>query len=214
MKSSINLNSWNRKEHFEFFNNFDDPYFGLVSDIDCTLAIEWCHGNKVPLFHFYLFQSLRAANKVEEFRYRIEDGKPVVYNAVHASSTISRPDRTFGFSFIPFTDSLETFSKALLQEIAEVGNSTGLRLNEETGRNDVIHFSVVPWLSFKGLSHPRHFQHKVSVPKITFGKYYESGKKILLPVSVDAHHGLMDALHVADFINIFEYYLNNPGQAL
>jgi chloramphenicol O-acetyltransferase type A len=211
MKSAIELNTWNRKEHFEFFNNFDEPFFGIVADIDCTNALSFCRENKFSFFHFYLFQSLRSANQVEAFRYRIEDGKPVVHDVVHASSTISRPDKTFGFSFIPFAESFSEFSEFVKMETTAVAASPGLRLNENTSRNDVIHFSVLPWISFKGLTHARHFRYRDSVPKITFGKYYQSGNKLLMPVSVNAHHGLMDALHVSFFLDKLEQYLKYPS---
>lgn len=211
MKSAIDLNTWNRKEHFEFFNNFDEPLFGIVADIDCTNALSFCQENQFSFFHFYLYQSLRSANLVEAFRYRIEDGKPVVYDVVHASSTISRPDKTFGFSFISFTDNFRNFSHDAEMETAAVAATSGLRLNENTSRNDVIHFSVLPWISFKGLTHARHFQYRDSVPKITFGKYYQSGNKLLMPVSVNAHHGLMDALHVSLLLDQLGQYLKSPS---
>ncbi len=140
MKSAIDLNTWNRKEHFEFFNNFDEPLFGIVADIDCTNALSFCQENQFSFFHFYLYQSLRSANLVEAFRYRIEDGKPVVYDVVHASSTISRPDKTFGFSFISFTDNFRNFSHDAEMETAAVAATSGLRLNENTSRNDVNPF--------------------------------------------------------------------------
>jgi chloramphenicol O-acetyltransferase type A len=211
MKSAIDLNTWNRKEHFEFFNNFDEPFFGIVADIDCTDALSFCRENQFSFFHFYLFQSLRAANQVEAFRYRIEEGKPVIYEVVHASSTISRPDKTFGFSFIPYTDEFLNFSHEAEMETAAVAATSGLRLTDITSRNDVIHFSVLPWISFKGLSHARHFQYRDSVPKITFGKYYESGSKLMMPVSVNAHHGLMDALHVSFFLDQLAQNLKSPS---
>lgn len=211
MKSAIDLNTWNRKEHFEFFNNFDEPFFGIVADIDCTDALAFCRENQLSFFHFYLFQSLRSANQVEAFRYRIEDGKPVVYDVVHASSTISRPDKTFGFSYIPYTDEFLNFSHEAKMETAAVAATSGLRLTDKTSQNDVIHFSVLPWISFKGLSHARHFQYRDSVPKITFGKYYQAEDKLLMPVSVNAHHGLMDALHVSFFLDKLEQYLKYPS---
>ncbi|NTW26265.1 MAG: chloramphenicol acetyltransferase, partial [Lentimicrobium sp.] len=179
MKSIIELNTWNRKEHFEFFNGFDEPFFGIVSDVDCTETFSFCREKRISFFHFYLFQSLRAANQVEALRYRIEEGKPVVYDVVHASSTISRPDKTFGFSFIPYVESFMDFSELVQKETAAVAATSGLRLNEDTSRNDVIHFSVLPWISFKSLTHARHFQYKDSIPKITFGKYFESGNRLL-----------------------------------
>ena len=210
MKSTIDLNTWNRKEHFEFYNGFDEPFFGIVSDIDCTLALNWCRDNRVSFFHYYLYQSLRAANQLEEFRVRIEQGKPVCYQAIHASSTLPGPDHTFGFSFIPFTDNFAAFNEIALRETEAVAGSCGLRLNEETSRNDVVHFSALPWIRFTGLTHPRHFQFRDSVPKITFGQYAEVDGRMMMPVSVNAHHGLMDAWHVAQFFKLFESLLSNP----
>lgn len=211
MKSDIDLKTWNRKEHFEFFSGFDEPFFGIVSEVDCSKALAWCRQKKLPFFQFYLYQSLRAANLVEEFRFRIEENKPVVYDRVHASPVISRPDQTFGFSFIPFTDNYQDFSLIANEETKAVAQTIGLRLNENTSRNDVIHFSVLPRIRFTGLTHARHFAFRDSVPKITFGKYYEQAGKVMMPVSVNAHHGLMDALHVAKFLELFIGYLSDPA---
>ena len=144
MKSPINPEIWNRKEHFEFFKEFDEPFFGIVADVDCTEALAWCRIQQIPFFHFYLYQSLRAANHIEEFRSRIEDDEPVLYDLVHASPTISRHDHTFGFAFIPFVEDFGKFSTIITEEILAVGKTSGLRLNGETGRNDVIHIQCSP----------------------------------------------------------------------
>ena len=214
MKSIIELNTWNRKEHFEFFNGFDEPFFGIVTEVECSQAIAWCRQKDIPFFHFYLYQSLKAANQVEEFRFRIEEEKPVCYDVIHASSTISRPDGTFGFSYIPFSDNFQDFSLIVKKETNAVAKTQGLRLNENTKRNDVIHFSVLPWIKFTSLTHARHFAYRDSVPKITFGRYYEENGRILMPVSVNAHHGLMDAWHVAKFLELFTGYLSVPGYSV
>ena len=34
MKHPIDLEHWNRKEHFLFFGSMDDPFFGLTTQID------------------------------------------------------------------------------------------------------------------------------------------------------------------------------------
>ena len=36
MKHPIDLEHWNRKEHFLFFDAMDDPFFGLTTQIDVT----------------------------------------------------------------------------------------------------------------------------------------------------------------------------------
>ncbi len=211
MKSAIDKSTWKRKEHFELFNAFDEPLFGIVTEVECGQALSWCKKNEIQFFHFYLYQSLRAANQVEEFCHRIEDDKPVCYDVIHASSTISRPDGTFGFSFIPYSDNFQDFSHFVKKETEAVAKTPGIRLNKDAKRNDVIHFSVLPWIKFTGLTHARNFHYKDSIPKITFGKFYELDGRVLMPVSVNAHHGLMDALHVAKFLELLSNYLASPS---
>ncbi|WP_262709726.1 CatA-like O-acetyltransferase [Pedobacter polaris] len=42
MKQLLDLENWSRKDHFNFFNRFEEPFFGVVVDIDCTIAYDKC----------------------------------------------------------------------------------------------------------------------------------------------------------------------------
>ncbi|WP_035559404.1 chloramphenicol acetyltransferase [Hymenobacter sp. IS2118] len=207
MKHLIDQASWNRREHFAFFSAFEEPFFGLVATVDCTRALAEARRLGVPFFLYYLNAALRAANEVEAFRYRIEDGQVYCYDRIHASATIGRPDHTFAFSFIEHQAGLAEFLLMAQAEIAAVQASQGLRLNETTGRPDVIHFSALPWVRFTGLSHARSFTHPDSCPKISVGQTYVEGAATLMPVSVNIHHGLADGYHVGLFLTAFQKQL-------
>lgn len=204
MKHLIDQASWNRREHFTFFSAFEEPFFGLVATVDCTRALAEAKRSGVPFFLYYLHAALGAVNQVEAFRYRIEDGQVYCYDRIHASATIGRADHTFGFSFIEHHDELPEFLPTATAEIAAVQASQGLRLNEQTGRPDVIHFSAVPWVRFTGLSHARSFGRPDSCPKISVGQTYLEGAATLMPVSVNVHHGLADGYHVGQFLAAFQ----------
>ena len=207
MKQLIDLASWNRREHFTFFSAFEEPFFGLVATVDCTRALAEAKRLGVPFFLYYLHAALQAVNQVEALRYRIEDGQVYCYDRIHASATIGRPDHTFGFSFIEQHDELAAFVPSATAEIAAVQASQGLRLNDQTGRPDVIHFSALPWVRFTGLSHARSFSYPDSCPKISVGQAYAEGAATLMPVSVNAHHGLADGYHVGLFLAAFQELL-------
>ncbi|MDF7812074.1 chloramphenicol acetyltransferase [Hymenobacter sp. YC55] len=208
MKQLIDLTTWPRREHFTFFSAFDEPFFGLVVDVDCTQAQAAAKQSGVSFFLYYLHCALQAANEVEEFRYRIEQGQVYRYDRIHASATLGRPDRTFSFSFIEQRDSLADFVVGANAEIDATQNSTGLRLSEQTARPDVIHFSAIPWVRFTGLTHARSFQHPDSSPKISVGQTYQDGAITRMPVSVNLHHGLGDGYHVGLFLEAFQRRLN------
>lgn len=207
MKQRLDLAHWNRREHFEFFSAFEEPFFGLVAAVDCTGAQAEARRLGVPFFLYYLYHSLQAANQVEAFRYRIADGQVDCYDRVHASATIGRPDHTFGFSFIEQQEELADFVRAATAEIAAVQASQGLRLTDTTGRPDVIHCSALPWVRFSGLTHARSFRHPDSAPKISFGQLYAEGAATLMPVAVNVHHALADGYHVGQFLAAFQQRL-------
>lgn len=200
----IDNNNWNRKEHFEFFSKYDNPFFGIVTEIDCTQAYNKCKQDGISFFAFYLHKSLLSANNVDPLKYRIYKEEVVVCDSIHASSTVGRKDGTFGFSFVKHTDNFIDFNNELKKEIDLVQNSNGLRFNDDAKRVDVIHYSTLPWNKFTGLSHARNYNTSDSVPKITFGRAFEKDSRRLLPVSIDAHHGLVDGIHIAQFLELFQ----------
>lgn len=208
MKKELSIATWNRKEHFQFFSGFEEPFFGLVTNVDCTAAYQKSKAAGSSFYLYYLYLSLAAANTVEAFRYRIEEGQIFCYDTIHASPTVLRDDKTFGFSFLTFQPDFSGFADLANVAIHKVKASTGLGLNENTGRLDVIHYSSIPWITFTGLSHARSFSFKDSIPKISFGKYFWEQNKLLLPVSVSVHHGLMDGYHVSEFMKTYQEFLN------
>ncbi|MFZ4414898.1 MAG: CatA-like O-acetyltransferase [Bacteroidales bacterium] len=211
MYKNLDIENWNRKEHFEFFNHFDEPFFGIEAEIDCTYSYTFCRSQSIPFFLYYHYQALLAVNQTEEFRYRIKDGEIIVFDTIHVTTTISREDNTFAFSFIPFVPSFREFSELARIEIDRIKSSSGLCVNENTSRIDVIHFSTLPWISFTGVSHARNFKYKDSVPKITFGKYFSRNKRLIMPISIHAHHGLMDGFHVGQYLQMFEKFINGDS---
>jgi len=205
---TIDLNDWKRKEHFEFFSAFKDPVFGIVSEVDCSKAYAFSKENKFSFFAYYMHRSMLAVDSIEELKYRIFEGKVVVYDEIHAGPTIGREDGTFGFSFIPFERDFSKFSKLLSQEVEAVRNSTGLRHNVDGNRKNVIYYSTLPWSTFSGLKHPSNETDIEGIPKITFGKAFMRDKIMIMPVSIHAHHGLVDGLHIAKYIETFQKLLD------
>lgn len=206
MKQQIDIETWARRDHFKFFNTFDEPFFGLTVNIDCTVAYTKAKEQGASFFLYYLHKALAAANAVEAFRYRIDGDNVYLYDTVHASPTINRPNGTFGFSYVDYHEDLATFITEAQKEIDRVQNSAGL-VPAISGEN-VIHFSAIPWVDFTSLSHARSFSFRDSMPKISFGKVTEKEGVKSMPVSIHVHHGLMDGYHVGQFVDKFQELLN------
>lgn len=206
MKTKLDIDSWNRKDHFNFFKNFDEPFYHLNMDVECSSGYKGVKESGHNVFAWYLHSAMKTANAIKEFRLRVEGEEVFEYDIVHASPTISREDGTFGFGQLNFNEDFLAFQLHLRQEVERVKALKGLFTAEE--RPDVIHYSALPWFSFTGLSHPRNFGDGDSIPKISFGKIFKRENKLYLPLSVQVHHGLVDGFHVARFVELFSDFLN------
>jgi len=207
MKKLIDLDNWNRKEHFLFFSKFEEPFFGVTVKVDCTTAYKKSKEEGVSFFLYYLYRALKVANEIENFRYRIIENQAYDFATVNASPTINRPDGTFGFAYMDYYEDEKQFYEKALQEIENV-KSTNSLLPAVSGEN-VIHFSAIPWLDFTSISHARSFSHPDSCPKISFGKMTENNAVKEIPVSIHGHHALMDGYHAGLFIDKFQDLLKN-----
>lgn len=208
MKTLLDIENWPRKEHFLFFKQFEEPFFGLTVEIDCTKAYATAKEIGTSFFVFYLHKTLVAVNTIESFRYRINDDAIYIYDTVDVSATIMREDNTFGFSLIEYSPDFEVFASNALNEIERIKNNSGL-FTREFPNDNLIHFSAIPWVNFSSLSHARSYTFPDSCPKISFGKMMvaDNGKKTM-SMSIHVHHGLMDGFHVGQFVDYFQKLMN------
>lgn len=207
VKKYLDINTWNRKEHFHLFKSADDPFFALTVDVDFTSIYHKSKEERGSFFLHSLHTIMQAANAIDNFRYRLEEEKIVCYDIIHPSCTIGRDDGTFGFSFFPYTDDRALFIKNAEIEIDRIKQGQGLMMNENTARQDTIHYSSLPWIRFTDLKHTVFLTAPGSVPKISTGKCQEENKRFIMPISITVHHALMDGLHVAKFLEALQDFI-------
>ena len=209
MKTLLDIENWPRKEHFLFFKQFEEPFFGLTVEIDCTKGYESSKKLGTSFFVYYLHKTIIAVNKIEAFRYRIIDDKIYIFDKIDASATIMRDDTSFGFSLIEYSENSTVFAENVASEMLRIKNTPGLFTREFPNEN-VIHFSALPWVNFTSLSHARSYTFPDSCPKISFGKMTigDDGKRTM-PMSIHVHHGLMDGFHVGQFVDCFQELINS-----
>lgn len=207
MKREIDISTWKRREHFEFFKNFDEPLFGLVVRVECSQAYLKAKEQGYRFSLYYLYLSMKAANEIEEFRYRTEGDKVVCYDSIGAGPTIFREDETYGCAWFPYHDDIHAFMKQAVEETEKVKAEKGLNFTHR--EEDIIHYTTIPWADFTSLNHARKFDAARSVPKISFGKLSKEDDKLWMPVDVHVNHALMDGYHVGKFFERFQELLNS-----
>jgi len=206
VKQKLDIENWDRREHFYFFKQMQEPFFGVTVPIDCTKAYSKSRELNISFFVYYLHKTLAAVNNTLAFRYRIINDEVYIFDRIDASATILREDKTFGFSLMEYAEDMYEFTEITKKEIARIQQTKGLITREF--EINLIHFSALPWVNFTSYSHARSFSFPDSCPKISFGKMTEENGKKTMQMSVHVHHALIDGYDVGLFIEHFEDLMN------
>ena len=208
----IDMETWPRREHFKVFNTFDYPHFSLCANVDLTAFYPFVKERGISFNVATVYVLARAANEIPEFRYRIRSGEVVEHEIVHPSTTIQTNEDLFSFCTIEYTEDFSSFAPKAAERIAYVQEHR--TLGDEPGQDDLLFMTAIPWVSFTSFMHPLHFHQVDSIPRLAWGKFFEDGEFLKMPLSVQGHHALMDALHVGRFFAEVQGYFQHPGSAL
>lgn len=210
MPEYLDVTNWSRRDLFEFFIGYDNPYFNICTRLEVTNLLEFLRqrpGVSVSLAYHYL--ALRVANEIESFHYRLKDGKVVIHEVINGGTTVLQPNESFTFAYFEYNEDFDKFITAATRSVREAQSGNG-PFQPDASEN-TIHFTTVPWVSFTSFAHARNWGREDSVPKIAFGKFAREKERTYLPISVEVHHALMDGVHVGRYLARLQEALDEPG---
>lgn len=203
----IDFEKWPRKEHFDFFYKMDYPQFNVCMNLDVTQFLAFVKKQGISFYYAMGFAAASAANQIDNFRYRIRGERVVLHDKVHPSFTVmSGDDDLFKYVAVELTDDIVSFSgkaKGLAEQQKEF-----FVYKDAEERDDMLYITCVPWFSFTQLTHPISLSKEDSVPRISWGKYFQQDGKWMLPFSVQANHALLDGVHVGKYVALLQEYMN------
>lgn len=197
---SIDLDTYPRKSHFEYFRGLAYPYVGLTSNVDITGLAQKIQQKKLPFFLTVCYCVCRAANQVPQLRQRIRGGGIVEYDLCPTSHTVALPDGTYCYCTLPAGLPFCDYLPCAVQRQAAAAQRQGLAEDPQEAA-DKFFISTLPWLSYTALVQPVPMPAD-SNPRFTWGRYFAQGNRVLMPVSVLCHHALVDGVHIARFYQL------------
>ena len=205
---TIDMQTWSRREHFEKFKAFDHPHFGMGANVDLTRFYPLLkrRGYSVTIGIAYVLS--RAANAIPEFRFRIREGVVIEHEVVHPSITLLTGEDLFSFCTMEYIEGFPEFASRAAEQMAYTKAHPTLK--DEPGRDDFLFMTVIPWVSFTSFRHPMQLHPADSVPRFAWGKFFEEGGHLKVPLDVQGHHALMDGVHMGRFFSEVQDYLDHP----
>lgn len=193
----IDREAWPRRGHYELFRAMAYPYFNLCADVEIGPLLRAAREHSASFTVCLTYVLSRAANGIPELRQRIRGDEIVEHPVVHPSITLLGGDDLFTFCTLEYVELVGAFVRRAAEAIDRARANPSIE--DEPGRDDYLFMTAIPWVSFTSLMHPVPLSPPDSVPRIAWGRYRLEGVRRPMPLSLHAHHGLVDGIHAGRF---------------
>lgn len=205
----LDVENWERKAAYEYFKDYETPFFNITAHLDATELYRFCKANNLSFSLANLFYSLQTANEIREFRIRILGDRIVEFEKIDATQTILNEDETFSFCYFENRPNVFEFNesgKAAIEKYKKLKT-----FDVESDRFDLLYYSVIPWVSFTSFKNAMRLDDRQTVPRMVFGRMFNDGERKKLPHSVEVHHSIMDGIHVGKYFMRLQEKFDNPS---
>lgn len=188
--------TWPRYDVYRFFQPMDNPIYGVTFPVDVTRLHAYVKARGLSFYYALVFLCTEAMNRVEAFHYCERDGK--LYRIDHRIP-----------SFTDLKPGAEQFHIVTMEHGADLGAFCRRAREESYGQNcfiraeaesdALIYFSCLPWFPLTHLTNERNNDPADTIPRLSWGRFTESGGVKTLSMSVELNHRFADGLHLGRF---------------
>lgn len=201
-----------REKHFAFFASMDNPHFGITANVDITNFLEVVRKSAELRFTPAIVYLIgRVAMEVKPFRWRIRGEEIVEHEVLKPSFAVpTKHSHAFSFCTVAWVDDPKVFHQRAVNEMEAMAEAPSFE--DEEGQDNYLFLSAFPWASFTSVTHAMDTRRGDSVPRITWGKYFKQGDRVLMPLAVQAHHGLVDGSDLGRYYQQMERLLRKSTE--
>lgn len=147
----IDMDTWERREHYHYYKDFLKVRYNLNVQIDITELLTQVKEQKLKFYPVFIYIIMKAVNQNREMRMQIDAGGRLGYwDECHPSYTIfHEDDKTFSDIWTEYNEDFYTFYDAVRRDMETYRDQKGIK--PKPGKPDnFCPVSCVPWLSFDG----------------------------------------------------------------
>ena len=200
----IDEKTWNRAMHCMIFRNSVEPAFCVTFEADITRFKRVVKEQGVSFTLAMVYAVCKCANDIDAFRYRFVDGQIVLFDKIDTAFTyLNQETGLFKVVNVPMIDDLKEYC-----EFAETIAKEQKEYFTGPLGNDVFQCSPMPWVTYTHISHTNSGKKDNATPLFDWGKFYEKNGKIVIPISVQAHHSFVDGIHIGKFVDKLQSFFD------
>ncbi len=193
----LDMQTWPRAAIYTNYLDVEFPYINIGSRVDVSGLLEFSRREGLSFYFALIFEALKTADSIENFRYRFDaEGPFVVDKNVPILTHLRHGEDRFVMIQGPDSEDVRDFCRKL-RLIADNPNANCELTLEH--RKDIINFSCLPWLDYTHFVRTIRKVGRDTNPKFSWGRYTTENGKTTLNLSIQVHHGLMDGYHAGQF---------------
>ena len=192
----LDMETFPRKAHFDYFRSLPYPYVGTTVNVDVTEAVRYAHRTQRSFYLTFMHAAALAADQVPQLRQRIHGDGIYEYPECPTSHVELLENETYVYCTLHHHMSAEEYFSSA-EKAREACRKRGFA--EDEAAESMYFISALPWLNYTALIQPVAGGDE-SNPRISWGKYEKNGDgSLMMPVTILAHHALVDGIHIAAF---------------
>lgn len=189
----VDMETWERREAYEFFSRMEYPFYSVTIPVDVTNVKAVSSRAGVSFYHLMIWVCTKAVNAVPAFRLRVRDGQVVRLAHTEPSFTSLRGgSEQFQIITIPWEEDWVAFCG----RAAEVSGAQTAFITPASADDGLIYFSCLPWFDFTALTNEHRLDRDDTVPRLAWGKYFTENGRLMVHLSVEVNHRLLDGRHI------------------
>lgn len=215
----INLKEYPHRAHLEYFMTMQSPQLGITAEVDVTELKAFCKRENCSFFLAFLHVVALSADSIPQLRQRIHRLTPEeAADPKHAGALTEGPlagieIREYAQSPTSHTEATgdelycycELYHHMPWKEYITVATEQQCKARsegtlDENAEIEAFYFpTCIPWIRYLSCIHPMTDAYD-SNPRFSWGKFTEDFRgRLMMPLTVIAHHGLVDGLQVGRF---------------
>ena len=199
----LDLETWNRRDIFNLYYQYDIPQISLCTPIEVSNVYKFAKSKGLSFYFCLCHVFYTALLKYEEFMIRSLNGKIVIEDGVYANiCAIKDDEEVFKIVFSKYHPDIEKFCKQLKSKLQKQTQfmeplPAGARKSQT-----IAYISCAPWFEFTHITHPQDVQKNSFVPHISFDKIKTNSKgEKWVNVSLQVNHAAIDGKLIAKMLD-------------
>ena len=206
MRKEIDVGTWDRREHFEYYSKISTPHYCIAFNIDITKLLCYTRKHHISFYYSLIYLCTQSINSIDEFLLEIEGNRVFqVKRRVPCFTDLRKNATAFHMVSLPCEGTLIEFATRAREESL----NHPLPVDALAGLDEPqIIYSCIPWADITMCSNERDYNDPKlkddTAPILVWGKYTQHGDKYMINMTLDVNHRLIDGYFVGLFVHKLE----------